>query len=201
MLAQSFPSPTGCHRPCAWIATIRSLQEKHGSIPARIIGISASLWPTAVAITDAQLQMLGVRTFTRSGLSVPLLFMIVEQFAARRFHPADGFACRDAARDLDCQVAGGQVIQDCADHPVALEQLVDPHDEPRFQVAGFSRPLPGPGNQYRPRKAHSTRISRSTPEARAVGPTAPSRSACSVVIVPTPRVRPRKVSSVVTTLR
>ena len=40
-----------------------------------------------------------------------------------------------------------------------------------------------------------------TPEARAVGPTAPVRNACSFVMVPTPWVRPRNVSSVVTTLR
>ena len=54
---------------------MRSLQEKHGSIPARIIGMSASWCPTAVTTTDAMFGRVGVRTFTRSAMSVPLLLM------------------------------------------------------------------------------------------------------------------------------
>ena len=54
---------------------MRSLQEKQGSMPDRIMGISASLCPTAAWMTEAQLHRLGVRTLTRSGLSLPLLLM------------------------------------------------------------------------------------------------------------------------------
>ena len=44
-------------------------------MPTRIIGMSASLCPTTTLSTAAQLQRLGVRTFTRSGFTPPVLRM------------------------------------------------------------------------------------------------------------------------------
>ena len=44
-------------------------------MPTMIMGMSASLCPTATLSTAAQLQRLGVRTFTRSGFGPPRLLM------------------------------------------------------------------------------------------------------------------------------
>jgi len=44
-------------------------------MPTRIMGTSASLWPTTVLSTEAQLHRLGVRTLMRSGDSPPLLLI------------------------------------------------------------------------------------------------------------------------------
>ena len=73
-----------------------------------------------------------------------------------------------------------------------------------MNLASRSPPVPViilTGNSGYAAYGASTRMSLATPDARAVGPTAPRRSDSSAVILPTPRMRPISVSSVVTILR
>ena len=51
-----------------------SVHEKHGSKLTKLGGISAMLLPIAVARNAGMLANVGVRTLTRSGYAVPLLF-------------------------------------------------------------------------------------------------------------------------------
>ena len=51
----------------------RSVHEKQGSKLTKFAGTSAMLSPMAVLRNDGMLANVGVRTFTRSGMSVPLL--------------------------------------------------------------------------------------------------------------------------------
>ena len=49
------------------------MHEKQGSKLTKLAGTSAILSPIAVLRNEGMLANVGVRTFTRSGLSVPLL--------------------------------------------------------------------------------------------------------------------------------
>lgn len=49
------------------------MHEKHGSKLTKFTGQSAKFCPIAVLRNDGILENVGVRTFTRSGLAVPLL--------------------------------------------------------------------------------------------------------------------------------
>jgi hypothetical protein len=52
----------------------RSVHEKQGSKLTKLAGTSAMLSPIAVLRNDGMLAKVGVLIFTRSGMSVPLLF-------------------------------------------------------------------------------------------------------------------------------
>ena len=65
--SQTFVSPV---RTSA-IAVMRSVQDMQGSMPAMMIGMSATYECFIMYSVAGQLASVGARTFTRSGLSVP----------------------------------------------------------------------------------------------------------------------------------
>ena len=134
------------------IVTVRSLQEKHGSIPARSIGTSASLCPGASDEHRRPVAHAGCSHLHALGVGAAVTPHVVEQLAARCFDAADRLTRRDSGLHLRRDVAGRHVIQNLPDDTVAFVELFHPDDELRGQIAAMIDAPSEPETPYNPRK-------------------------------------------------
>ncbi len=178
-------SPAPCGRCRRSMGRCRPGSWAHRPADARLPGV----------ITEFRLQMVGVRTLRRSGLSRAIALDEVEQLAARGFDAHDRLASRDAARHAL------RSVRLPAGHPGSGGSggsfRTAPGRAPRNAPAD-RRACPGPfspGIADKPHRGRRRAGHAGTLEARAVGPTAPMTSAWARVMTPMPRVRCRNMLS------